>query len=197
MMPDVDSFDKEQHVLGDIRGMIRNAFQVTYYADEIHGLADVLGIALHEASEFVVTGVTQAVDSVVGSKYAAREFRIAIDECIQTLAHHGTNQRPNVRNVDHRLDNRRLHQRRGTLRDIHRKVADAFQVGVDLQCRDNQTQVGSHRLLSGKQVYRKCIDLNLDLVDAALVFVNFLGRVLVLVHHGGNAAHHGQLHQGA
>src|ERR1700689_2669648 len=101
-MPDVDPFHQEQHVFGDVGGVVGNALQVTDHHHQVESLLNVAGILLHEAGELVVAGGAQAVDGVVGGEHAARKVRVAMHESIQRLPHHGLHQTRNVRDIDHR-----------------------------------------------------------------------------------------------
>ena len=90
-----------------------------------------------------------------------------------------------------------VHQRERPLGDVLGEVADAFQVGVDLQCRGQKAQVASHRLVERQQTRRQAVDFHLHAVDLRLVADHLLGQFLVLVHQGTNAAVDGGLHQPA
>ena len=83
------------------------------------------------------------------------------------------------------------------LGDVHREVAHALQVGIDLQRGDDQAQVGRHGLLQGEQVDGELVDLDLDRVDARFVAKYFFGGAAVLLNHGADAALDGRFDQRA
>src|SRR5436190_24051206 len=75
VMPDVDAFHQEQHILGDVGGMVSDTLQAPGNPDQIESLWDIMRILFHEADQFVVGGGTETVDCVVGSQYAASHVR--------------------------------------------------------------------------------------------------------------------------
>jgi len=50
------------------------------------------------------------------------------------------------------------------LGDVHREVADALEVGVDLDRREDAAQVGGHRLAKRQQAEAPVVDLLVQLV---------------------------------
>ena len=102
---------------------------------QIQSLRNMRGLALHEADQLVEKRGAQAVDGVVGGQHALRQLRVARHERIQRLAHHRLHQPADVRNIDHRLHHGLVHQGQGPLRDVHRQIAHALQVVVDLDAR--------------------------------------------------------------
>src|SRR6185437_8443578 len=130
VVADVDAFHQEQHVFGDVGGVIGDALQVADHYHQIKSLLNVAGVLLHETSELVVAGGAQAIDGVIGSEHAAGEIGIAVDKSIERLAHHGLHQTRNVGNVDHGRDNGTFHQRERSLTYAHGEVSHTLQVGV-------------------------------------------------------------------
>ena len=51
------------------------------------------------------------------------------------------------------------------LGDVHRLVADALEIGVDLDDRTHQPQVGRDRILQREELDAQVVDLELELVD--------------------------------
>ena len=51
------------------------------------------------------------------------------------------------------------------LGDVDREVADAFEIGVDLDRREDRPQVGGHRLVQREQPEAAVVDLDVQLVD--------------------------------
>ena len=60
----------------------------------------------------------------------------------------------------------KLHHVHHALGDVHCLVADAFEIGIDLDHRENEAQVHGHGLLHGEQVEGSFVDLALGDVDA-------------------------------
>ena len=53
----------------------------------------------------------------------------------------------------------------GRLGDVHRQVADALEIGVDLDRGHDGPQVGRHRLVQRQQLQHAVVDLDVELVD--------------------------------
>ena len=84
-------------------------------------------------------------------------------------------------------------KRQRTLGDADRQVPHAFEVGVDLEGRNNQPQVGRHGLLKGKQVNGELVDLDFDGVNARFCAENLFGGVAVLLRDRADTALDGGL----
>src|ERR1700684_4084742 len=140
-MPDVDPLHQKQYVLGDIGGVVGNALQVADHHHQVESLVNVGGVLFHEAGELVVAGGTEGIDGVIGGEHAPRQVRVAMDESIQRLTHHGLDQAGDVRDIDHGRDDGAFHQGQRAFGDADRQVTHAFEVGVDLERGDDQAQV--------------------------------------------------------
>ncbi len=53
----------------------------------------------------------------------------------------------------------------GRLGDVDGEIADALEVGVDLDGGDNRPQVGGHRLMQRQQLEAAVVDLDVQVVD--------------------------------
>ncbi len=65
------------------------------------------------------------------------------------------------------------------LRDVDRLVADALEVGVDLEHRENEAKIDRHRLLHGEQIERQFVDLALGVVDGGFAGQHHLTELAV------------------
>ena len=54
------------------------------------------------------------------------------------------------------------------LRNVDGLITYAFEVGIDLNHRQDEAQVDGHRLLHGEQVERQFVDLALGVIDGGL-----------------------------
>src|ERR1019366_5063668 len=196
-MPDVDPLHQKQYVFGDVGGVVGDPLQIADDHHQVESLLDVAGVFLHEAGKFVVAGGAQAVDGVVGGEHAAGQVRVAMDESIERLPHHGLHQAGDVRNIDHGRDDGAFHQRQCALGNADRQVAHSFQVGVDLERGDDQAQVGRHGLVQSQQADGEFVDLDLDGVDARFRAKNFFGGGAVFLSDRADAALDGGLDDGA
>ena len=69
-----------------------------------------------------------------------------------------------------------LHVALRRLGDVDRQVADALEVGVDLDGRDDRAQVGGHRLVQRQQREAAVVDLDVQLVDRLVADQDALDR---------------------
>jgi hypothetical protein len=67
-------FTREEHVFGNVRGVVGNALQIPDHGKQIQRLADLLRIGLHEADELVITGGAHVVHRIVRGENAARQI---------------------------------------------------------------------------------------------------------------------------
>src|ERR1039457_3695719 len=93
VVTDVDALHEEDHVFGDVGGVVADALQVAGHEDQVDGGWNDGGIPLHDGQELGVNGVAQVVYLVVGEEHAASHFGIAVDEGVQAFQQHGLHQR--------------------------------------------------------------------------------------------------------
>ena len=87
-MPDLDPLHIEQHVLSNIRCMIRESLKGSRDVKEIESRRYVLPVFLHEGNQLVIANRTEAVDGIVGQEYIAGQISVAGYKSIQTFPHH-------------------------------------------------------------------------------------------------------------
>lgn len=88
---------------------------------------------------------------------------------------HGCRHPPDVdRDV---IDFRFRQQIHRALCDVHRLIADALDIRVNLQHGHDEAQVDSHGLLHGEQVERKFIDGAFGIVDRVFPFEDELAKL--------------------
>ena len=87
-----------------------------------------------------------------------------------------------LRDVDQLLDRRvrRVAPRR--LGDVHRQVADALEIGVDLHGRDDGAEVGRHRLIERQQREAAVVDLDVERVQRLVAAHHAVDDAVVAVH---------------
>ena len=71
VVPNVNAFDQEENVFGDVGGVVGDAFQIANDGEQIESLIDLAGVALHKADQLVIAGGAHIVDGVIRSKDAA------------------------------------------------------------------------------------------------------------------------------
>src|ERR1700682_2969133 len=79
-VPYVRATDPENYIFCDVRGMVRNAFQIPGDGKSIQRLHGAVRLGLHEAGESGKCFVVHAVDFIVGLKYVPRELRITLNK---------------------------------------------------------------------------------------------------------------------
>jgi len=196
-MPDIDAFHQEQHVLGDVGGMVRDPLQAPGNPDQIEGLGDVPRILFHKADQLVVGGCAETVYGIIGSEDAAGHIGIVRHESVEALTNHGLDQGRHMADIHHGRNYRFREQGDGSLRDAHGKIAHAFEIGIDFERRNHQAQVGCQGLLGSQQIDRKLVDFHLQSIDARLIVEDLLRRAAVLLGDRGHAALNGRFHQRA
>jgi hypothetical protein len=87
------------------------------------------------------------------------------DVAIEGVAQHRLRDAAHLRDVDELLDRRVRRVALGGLGDVDGQVADAFEVGVDLDRRHNAAEIHGHRLVEGEQAEAAAVDLDVQLVD--------------------------------
>src|ERR1022692_2241661 len=88
-----------------------------------------------------------------------------------------------------------MHQRKGTLGDVLREVADSFQVGIDLERGGQKAKIAGDRLVERQQTRCQAVNLHFHAIDLRLVADDLLGQFLVLLDQRTDATMDGGLHQ--
>lgn len=85
VMPNVDTFDQEEDVLGDVSSVIRHAFQIMRDENQIErGRGGRLPL-FHQVEQLAVNGILEIVDFIVGGKHKPRQMLIALHEGVETF----------------------------------------------------------------------------------------------------------------
>jgi hypothetical protein len=98
----------------------------------------------------------ELVDGVVGAADVERQVGVLADERVERPVQHGAHEVRHQRQVDHRL-RLRLDRRLGVeleraLRDVRRHVADALEVGRDLERGRDEAEVARRGLVQREQL---------------------------------------------
>ena len=168
MVPDVPGLDEEDHILGDVGGVIGDPFNVAADQDQAERAFDGAGVGHHVGQEEAEHTVLELIDLVVAEEDLTSQVRVPSHERIEGVARHLLGDFRHLGDIDHRLQRRRLQETECGLRDIDRLIADAFEVRAHLHGRRDEAQVGGHRLLEGEHLQTPIIDLNLEKVHGGI-----------------------------
>ena len=91
---------------------------------------------------------------------------------------------PHFGEIEGDFDGRFGGQAHGLAGDIHRHVADPLQIVVDFQGRDDQAQIGGHRLVQGQGFQALFLDFDLKVIDFQIAINYFAGQGLVAIQNG-------------
>jgi hypothetical protein len=102
-----------------------------------------------------------------------------------------------ARDVDQLLDRgvREVAQRR--LGDVDRQIADALEIGVDLDRRQDDAQVDRHRLVQRQQLDAAAVDLDVQLVDRRVAGEHLVDERPIAVDEAGDRRAHALLGEAA
>ena len=91
---------------------------------------------------------------------------VLFEKRLHRVVEHGHGHLRQPADIDNRPERRQRDQPQGGLRDVHRLVADALEVGVHLDRRAHVPKVRRDRMLQRQQPERQVVDLELELVDS-------------------------------
>ena len=149
-MPDVPRLDDEDDVLGDIGGVVADALEVAGDQNQVDGGLDRPRIAQHVGQQLAKNLILQRVEPVVLPQHRLRQTDVARDEGVERLAQHLERQLTHPRQIDQRLDRRMQEVALRRLADVDGEVADALQVGVDLEGRHDRSQIDRDGLVQAR-----------------------------------------------
>ena len=127
-----------------------------------------MALFFHHLGQRLVGSAIHRVHSVIHREYIPRNIRIRFNKRLQALAHHLRRERGHPRNIHGQIGYCHLLHVAHTIADALGRIAHAFQIGVNLNHAQNESQVDGHRLLHGKQIERRLIDVPLQPIDRIL-----------------------------
>src|SRR5579863_1733879 len=170
----IGALHPENHIFGDVGSVIGDPLQIAGDEERVESLADRLWPVVHRLYELDKCIVAHAVDHVIHFEHGLRKLDLAFNERFQGAPNHGAHGASHASDVDWKIDNRKVHHVHHTFGNVHRLIAHALEISIDLGDGKDKAQVNSHRLLHGKQVKRRFIDLALGSVNQALAFQHHL-----------------------
>ena len=159
------AFDHVENILGDVGGVVRQAFEIARDAEEQHDGIEVLEVGADDLFELVDEFCVKQVDLVVGDQDLPRHHGILADQRVQRLLDDGPRAVGHHGDVDRHRHWVLVEQLEGALGDIGGEVADSLQFAVDLDHGSNEAQVTGHRLVEREELEALLLDVDLVLVD--------------------------------
>jgi hypothetical protein len=179
---DIGALHPEDHILGDVGGVVGDSFQVARYEERVKSLANHIRALIHRLYQLDEGIVLHAIDHVIHLKYGLRELGFAFDESFERPANHGAHGCAHASNIDWQIGGRKFSHVHNTLSDVYGLVADAFEIGINFGYGKDEAQIDSHGLLHGKEIESRLVDFPLRRVDQALAFKNHLAAGEVTIN---------------
>jgi hypothetical protein len=193
----VASGDKVDYVLGNIGGVIANAFEVLGDEHELESREHHRGIFHHVGEKFAEDLIADAVHLIIALHDATGQVLILANDRIQAVAHHAFDQFAHTWQVHVGLDLGMAKNARSGLSDIDGLIADSFEVAIDASDRQEEAQVGGHGRLQSQKALHPVIDLDLHFVDGVFFREDGLGQVLFGVQNSVHGLMHGSFCEAA
>src|SRR5260370_9222723 len=89
-MADIGTLYPEDHIFGDVGGVVGNAFQVAGDQQGVQCLPDDLGPLVHGLHQLDEGVVAHAVNDAIHFENCLGKFDLALDKRFQRAPHHGT-----------------------------------------------------------------------------------------------------------
>src|SRR5262245_30510578 len=164
-MTDVLPPDQENHHFRNVGRVISNTLEVLGNKNNLQRSRDVLCVLHHVGKQLTKDLLVAIIDKPVVSDDFLGQFRIRVDERIQTVLKNSLRGFGHNGQVDKPLHLRFLDELRGAFGDIDRNIPDAFDVTNNLQCGRNKTQIASHGLLESQNLVAQVIDFDLEPIE--------------------------------
>src|SRR5208282_4423918 len=163
-------------VLGNVGGMVGDAFQMSGGENKLHSRTDKSCLLRHALHELVEDAVTILIDDVVALKDLACHFDVAKDQRAETLADHGAYGRRHGGEFFRQWCAGHFAERNDALREIHGEVADALQIIRNFEGGNDQAHLVVRKRAAAEQPYGVFVDDNFHFIDAGLEQKNFTGK---------------------
>src|SRR5215469_5635803 len=145
-MADVAAGNEVNHVFGDVRGVIANAFKIFRDENQLKSREDDRRIFHHVGKQFAKELVAKTIDLIVALEHAAGEIDIRADQGIQTIPDHSFGKFAHARQVNVGFYLRMAKNTHRRLRDVDGLIADTFEITVDARNCQEEAEVGGHGL---------------------------------------------------
>ena len=194
---DVLALDDVDDVLGNVGGVVADAFEVLGHEDEFEGRENHAGIAHHISKQFAEDLIAVLIDLIVASHDFLSKFDVAADDGIQRIADLLFDNFGHAGQIDVRLDAGMAKDAQSALRNIDGLIADALEIIVDAGNGENEAQVGGHELMESEELNDAIVKFELKLVDGVLFIEDTLGELFIGIKDGVNRLMNGALGEAA
>jgi hypothetical protein len=167
-MPNIGPANPENHILGDVGGVVRNPFQVSCEGENVQSLNCRVGMRAHGTRKAGESFAVDSVDFVVGLKQMLGQLGVGLNERPQGVPHHSPNPGCHRGDVDGKFGGRQFDHVHDPLYDIDRLVIDALKIGVDLDDRQDKAQIDGHWLLHSEQIDGQFVHFALGAIDGLI-----------------------------
>jgi hypothetical protein len=158
--------DVEDH-FGHIGGVVANSLEAARDIREAKHRAQLQRITRGEPQEALHRLALELVEAGVLLDHAMRERRVVSRQRVKTVGHQGTS--PHRHSTEYPLRGAGVRMRVGNaMGNIYRLVADALELGDELQRRDDEAQVNRRRLVQRKELDARFVDLKLQVIDVLI-----------------------------
>ena len=170
--------------LADVGRVIAHPFKVLGDEQHMGAGGDGARILHHVGQEFAEQAVVEVVDLGIAMPGFAGQLRIARHVGVERLLEDLLHQPAHPRHRAQRRDWRHLRQCDGPLGDVLGIIADALEIGGDLQRPDHGAEIGRHRLAQRQHLHGELLELVFERIDAAVFLDHDRGALDVPLDHG-------------
>src|SRR6266481_691954 len=172
----VETTNPKDDVLGNVGGVVRDAFEVARGKNELKARAHERGPFCHVLQQVFENAIAISIDDIVTFENLRGHLDVAENERAEAFGDHGTHGGGHRSQFFGNL--RALHFAQGdhTLGEIHGEVADALEVIGDFQSSDDEAHFVVGKRTAAEQADGVLIDDNFHFVDAGLEEKHFTGE---------------------
>src|SRR6058998_3293968 len=175
-MADVKSADPEDDVFGNVGSVVGDALEVTRGENELHAGAHQLGLLSHVLEQLLENAVAVLTHDIVAFENLRGHLEVPENQGAKTLADHGAYGGGHGSQLFGNLRALQFTERNDAFGEVHRDVADAFEIIGDLQSGDDEAHLVVRERAAAEQP------------DGVFIDDNFIERA---VHGAFDSARHG------
>jgi hypothetical protein len=187
---DIPPPHQENHIFGDVAGVITDAFQCARAPDDVEHATDRARIFHHERDVLTPDRLVLPIHFLIRMNHRERRPRIHPGECIQRIRQHGTG-------ADRQMFQGLITMRRPIhlaqmgrhAGDLARLITNALEIRDDLQHRDDEPQIAGGRLSPRQNPVAFLVQGDFLHVDPLIGSHHFLGGLTVRRHQRAHGLH--------